>query len=284
MRRQGKGPVYALVGELHAYRTRQSDGVRAISMNANRVRMEGEEVASQGGHEASPKKIQKSVGGDAMVFNHRARPGAGYKTARVEIGAVRENLAIDLKPGGLTRGFKLRARDREHREVGRNRANRPRDCIRDCAVIRRQVTESPVRLHVAHGGAGDPAQSPSTRRPALRPCARFRLRTSESPCDRSLPGRRSRDAPRPRRRACAAKESVTNIVSGSPAWPPQATLALVATSIIAASSPIDHGPKPSPRSEFRSILRICDIRSCCRPAWCERGGSRRPPDRLCRNR
>ena len=115
-------------------------------MNANRVRTEGDEVAPQGGHEASPKKTQKSVGGDAMVFNHGAWPGAGYETARVEIGAVRENLAIDLKPGGLARGFKLRARDREHREVGRNRANRPRDCIRDCAVIRREVAESPVRL------------------------------------------------------------------------------------------------------------------------------------------
>ena len=35
--------------------------------------------------------------------------GAGGETARVEIGAIRENLAIDLKPGGLACGFKLRA-------------------------------------------------------------------------------------------------------------------------------------------------------------------------------
>ena len=79
-----RAPVYALVGELHPYGARQSDGVRAIPMNANRVCMEGDEVASQGGHEASPKKIQESVGGDAMVFNHGARPGAGYETRSEE--------------------------------------------------------------------------------------------------------------------------------------------------------------------------------------------------------
>ena len=72
--------------------------------------------------------------------------GAGYETARVEIGAVRENLAIDLKPGGLTRGFKvIRARDREHRARSGEIARTARAIASgDCAVIRRQVAESPV--------------------------------------------------------------------------------------------------------------------------------------------
>ena len=42
-------------------------------------------------------------------------------------------------------------------------------------------------------------------------------------------------------------------VDGSPAWNPHATLALVTTSSIAASSPSFQTPNDSPRSLFRSI-------------------------------
>ena len=47
---------------------------------------------------------------------------------------------------------------------------------------------------------------------------------------------------------------VRYMVSGSPAWAPQATLILVMLSKMASSSPIRQGPKPSPRSLFRSIV------------------------------
>src|SRR3712207_3337573 len=43
------------------------------------------------------------------------------------------------------------------------------------------------------------------------------------------------------------------MIDGSLAWKPQATLALVTTSSSASSSPSRHWPKPSPRSELRSI-------------------------------
>src|SRR5690606_30265492 len=49
-----------------------------------------------------------------------------------------------------------------------------------------------------------------------------------------------------------AAAQVLRMIDGSPAWPPQAILALVTMSSMAASSPIVHGPKPSPRSLFRS--------------------------------
>ena len=64
------------------------------------------------------------------------------------------------------------------------------------------------------------------------------------------------------------------MVAGSPAWLPQAMLALVTTSSIAASSPIRQGPKPSPRSELRSILtalflklEVFGRRSACVAGW-----------------
>src|ERR1700753_3032809 len=44
------------------------------------------------------------------------------------------------------------------------------------------------------------------------------------------------------------------MMSGSPAWKPQATLTEVARSIMAASLPISHAPNPSPRSQLRSIV------------------------------
>src|SRR4051812_50106043 len=44
------------------------------------------------------------------------------------------------------------------------------------------------------------------------------------------------------------------MISGSPAWKPQATLTELASSIMAASLPISHAPKPSPRSQLRSIV------------------------------
>src|SRR6202040_1057908 len=44
------------------------------------------------------------------------------------------------------------------------------------------------------------------------------------------------------------------MMSASPAWKPQATLTEVASSIMAASWPISHGPKLSPRSQLRSMV------------------------------
>src|SRR3954452_8122607 len=44
------------------------------------------------------------------------------------------------------------------------------------------------------------------------------------------------------------------IVDGSPAWKPQATLALVITPSRASSSPSVQTPKPSPRSALTSIV------------------------------
>src|SRR5206468_11002123 len=50
------------------------------------------------------------------------------------------------------------------------------------------------------------------------------------------------------------------MMSGSPAWKPQATLTELASSIIAASLPISHAPKPSPRSQLRSIVFMVALR------------------------
>ena len=46
------------------------------------------------------------------------------------------------------------------------------------------------------------------------------------------------------------------IVSGSPAWKPQATLTDVTSGMSAASAPIGHGPTLSPTSAFRSIRPV----------------------------
>jgi len=52
----------------------------------------------------------------------------------------------------------------------------------------------------------------------------------------------------------AAARQVRSIVTGSPAWNPHATLALVTTSSSASSSPIRHDPYDSPRSALRSTF------------------------------
>lgn len=57
-------------------------------------------------------------------------------------------------------------------------------------------------------------------------------------------------------------------------------MALVTRDIIAVSSPIDHGPKLSPRSELRSILRMARIKFCWEQASRVRAKSRLPPDWL----
>src|SRR5215207_1726531 len=54
----------------------------------------------------------------------------------------------------------------------------------------------------------------------------------------------------------AARRQTARMMDGSPAWAPQATLALVTTSSRALSSPIVQLPKPSPRSAFRSTVCI----------------------------
>jgi hypothetical protein len=53
--------------------------------------------------------------------------------------------------------------------------------------------------------------------------------------------------------AGAAAATVRVMVSGSPAWKPQAMLALVTRSSRASSSPIRQAPKDSPRSALRSM-------------------------------
>src|SRR3954465_4354183 len=50
-----------------------------------------------------------------------------------------------------------------------------------------------------------------------------------------------------------ARAQTRCMIGGAEAWKPQATLALVTTPSSASSSPRVHWPKPSPRSEFRSI-------------------------------
>src|SRR5215472_5558721 len=50
-----------------------------------------------------------------------------------------------------------------------------------------------------------------------------------------------------------APAQARRIVSGSPAWKPQAMLALVTTASRASSSPSRQAPKLSPRSAFRSM-------------------------------
>src|ERR1041384_5088572 len=56
-----------------------------------------------------------------------------------------------------------------------------------------------------------------------------------------------------------AAAQVRLIVTGAPAWKPQATLALVTMSSSAMSSPSRQMPKPSPRSALRSITMV--------PSW-----------------
>ena len=52
---------------------------------------------------------------------------------------------------------------------------------------------------------------------------------------------------------------------GSPAWNPQATLALETERNIAVSSPRVQRPKDSPTSLFRSMVAICDPRLMIAP-------------------
>ena len=54
----------------------------------------------------------------------------------------------------------------------------------------------------------------------------------------------------------SASSTVRAIVSGSPAWNPQATFALVMSGITASSSPIDQLPKLSPMSELTSKVSV----------------------------
>src|SRR3984893_10986326 len=51
----------------------------------------------------------------------------------------------------------------------------------------------------------------------------------------------------------AASRHTRNSPAGSPAWNPQATLALVTMPSMASSSPSRQTPKPSPKSALRSI-------------------------------
>src|ERR1700675_4278356 len=51
-----------------------------------------------------------------------------------------------------------------------------------------------------------------------------------------------------------ASSTVLRMMSASPAWKPQAMLTEVASSIMAASLPISHGPKLSARSQLRSLV------------------------------
>jgi hypothetical protein len=83
-----RAPVYALVGELHPYGARQSDGVRAISMNTNRV-CTGDEVAPRVSMRPVRRKLKSRSAATRLVFNHGARPAVRYETARVEICAFR---------------------------------------------------------------------------------------------------------------------------------------------------------------------------------------------------
>src|SRR5258707_13703910 len=57
-----------------------------------------------------------------------------------------------------------------------------------------------------------------------------------------------------------ASSTVWRMMSGSPAWKPQAMLTEVASSIMAASLPISHAPNPSPRSQLRAILVMMLLR------------------------
>src|SRR5690348_2313785 len=56
--------------------------------------------------------------------------------------------------------------------------------------------------------------------------------------------------------AAAALRHTDSRPVGSPAWKPQATLALVTRRSIAASSPRVHRPNDSPRSALRSMVVI----------------------------
>src|SRR5690606_38924781 len=54
-----------------------------------------------------------------------------------------------------------------------------------------------------------------------------------------------------------ASRSVFRMPAASPAWKPQATLALLTIFKMAASSPMRQAPRLSPRSLFKSIFNIC---------------------------
>src|SRR5688572_5111833 len=64
-------------------------------------------------------------------------------------------------------------------------------------------------------------------------------------------------------RSAAAWHTRRN-VDGSPAWKPQATLALVTMSSMASSSPRLHTPNDSPRSALRSTAAIDELAEQCR--------------------
>ena len=133
------------------------------------------------------------------------------------------------------------------------RAPRPeRSSPASCRIARRRVVESAVRLDVAERERRHPQQTPRPRRPGRRSTPPARPEPCRDPAARTRRDPDSRGGRRPRRRGRRPRRTVRSIVSGSPAWAPQATLTLVTSGMSVASSPIGQGPTPSPTSALRS--------------------------------
>ena len=134
--------------------------------------------------------------------------------------------------------------DRAETRATARRSPRPRPDPRAARVVERAV-----RLDVAERTP----VGPSERRHRARPGRRSTPPARRAPCRgraaRTRRGPGSRDAPRPRRRATSASRTVRSIVSGSPAWAPQATLTLVTSGMRPRRRPSARarGPRRRPR-------------------------------------
>src|SRR5260370_3537057 len=70
------------------------------------------------------------------------------------------------------------------------------------------------------------------------------------------------------------------MITGSPAWNPQAMLAEVTTWRSCSSSPMRQGPKPSPRLLFTSTRAAIPRRMTRAPGTTKGAGTRPPPHRV----
>lgn len=150
-------------------------------------------------------------------------------------------------------------------EPGRPRTGRPAAP----AAMRTPATTAPawsasytVRLYSAPCGFTYDTREPAARAKTSSAPIWYATSSASSPAGTSIE-RRPKPA-RSRYETCApirtprsaASSQTRRMMDGSPAWKPQATLALVTTDSRASSSVSVQRPKPSPRSALRSIRGV----------------------------
>ena len=158
-------------------------------------------------------------------------PASDRRTSRPSrgVGAIGECFCHEGH-GSVLGGLLERRADQPEQRLPRRV---PGDCIGDCLghvnVARRRVVQRPVRLHVADAITSRPREGVEARRSGIRCRLAAHRRPSRSVAARIRPDLDSRPgAPIATPRA-TARSHTWRMVRASPAWKPQATLALLIT-------------------------------------------------------